>query len=292
MRCLSFLFAVGALASLGVCAQTVVRTPAFNVTNLPDHWQRGQTGTNACGKFGASSPKSSCQNIFVNSVDDFCLYAPPSKNKTVGDSEQIMVAYCTKAGYGTRLIPDDTLTGVHFLRTNSFVQVTGRGNMTKINIRKGDEGGELDPHGYNGLGNPIGGLVWTRSAANHSGEWTQIKEWNQFISDTDFSLRACWGPNATQYCPHIYDEMGSYFNEPGDYRKHSFDECDGDAGQFPGVYGTSTFWQGQSHTPDPHPPGATSNCHTFSSVHNGIARSPLFSAHVQSRRMSFPSHTL
>lgn len=292
MHCLSFLIAASALVLPGAYAQTALRTPAFDVKNLPDTWQRGQTGTNACGRFGASSRQSSCQNIFVNSVHDFCLFGPPSKNKTVGDSEEIMVAYCTKAGYGTRLIPDGTLTGVHFLRTNSFVQVTGRGNMTKLQIRKGDDGGELDPHGSNNLGNPIGGLVWTRSTQDQSGAWTQIKEWNQFISDRDFSLRACWGPNATQYCPHVYDEMGSDFNEPGNYDKGVFEECDGDTGQFPGVYGTSTFWQGQSHTPKPHPPGSSSNCHTYATVRHGIARSPLFSAHVQSRRAPPPSHTL
>lgn len=286
-----FFFAAATVALTDARAHLVSRAPTFNVTRLPDQWQKGQTGTNACGKYGASSPKSLCQNIFVNSANDFCLFGPPSKNKTVGDSEQIMVAYCTQSGYGTRLIPDGTLTGVHFLRTNSFVQVTGRGNMTKIHIREGDEGGELDPHGANGLGNPIGGLVWTSSDSSDEGQWTQIQEWNQYLSDTDFSLRACWGPNATQYCPHVYDELGSRFNEPGNYASGTFEECEGDEGKFPGVYGTSTFWQGESHTPKPHQPGSSSECQTYASVRHGMAKSPLFSAQVQSRRAS-PSHTL
>lgn len=292
MLYLSFLFTVGMLAFPSVHAQKDSDTPAFDINDLPDHWQKGQTGTNACGKFGASSPKSTCQNLFVNSANDFCLYGPPDKGVSVGDAEQIMVSYCTKSGYGTRLIPEGTLTGVHFLRTNSFVQVTGRGNMTRLRISAGDDGGELDPHGYNGLGNPIGGLVWTRTAANSPGEWMQIREWNQFISDNDFSLRACWGPNASRYCPHVYDEMGSYFNEPGNYKQHSFDECEGDEGQFPGVYGTSTFWQGESSTPDPHRPGKSSECRSFSTVHNGMAHTPLFSAKSLSRRLPSHPHTL
>jgi hypothetical protein len=96
----------------------------------------------------------------MNDADDFCLWAPPS----VGDTEQNEVVWCTKSGRGTRVIPDGTLKGVHFIRTKDYVQVTGVGDFTKINVKKGDEGGggclssrgyllylitcsELDPHG-------------------------------------------------------------------------------------------------------------------------------------------------
>ena len=54
------------------------------------------------------------------------------------------------------------------------MQVTGVGDLTKINIPRGDEGGELDPHGANGRGNPIGGLVF--SSAFGGGE-RQMHEW-------------------------------------------------------------------------------------------------------------------
>jgi hypothetical protein len=37
------------------------------------------------------------------------------------------------------------------------VQITGYGDFTNMNIPTGDEGGELDPHGAYGSGNPIGG---------------------------------------------------------------------------------------------------------------------------------------
>jgi hypothetical protein len=36
------------------------------------------------------------------------------------------------------------LKGVHFVKTSEYVQVTGVGDFTKINIPKGDSGGELD----------------------------------------------------------------------------------------------------------------------------------------------------
>ena len=58
------------------------------------------------------------------------------------------------------------------MKTNNYVQVTGVGNFTnvcaffltrsalvdertiQINIKNGDAGGELDPHGADGNGNP------------------------------------------------------------------------------------------------------------------------------------------
>ena len=69
---------------------------------------------------------------------------------TIGDTEREEVAWCTKSGRGARVIPDGTLQGVHFVRTPDYVQVTGVGNFTNINILAGDEGGELDGHGADG----------------------------------------------------------------------------------------------------------------------------------------------
>lgn len=51
-----------------------------------------------------------------------------------------------QSGYGTRLIPEGAIKGAHFIHTPQYVQVTGTGDLTKLNIPKGDQGGELDPH--------------------------------------------------------------------------------------------------------------------------------------------------
>jgi hypothetical protein len=69
--------------------------------------------------------------------------------ETIGDSEQDEVAWCLKP-YGTRAIPNGALHGVHFVKTPNYIQVTGVGNFTSMNIEKGDEGGELDDRGANG----------------------------------------------------------------------------------------------------------------------------------------------
>jgi len=81
-------------------------------------------------------------------------FAPPNANSNIGDTEREEVSWCTKSGRGTRVIPNGTLKGVHFVKTPDYVQITGVGDFTKMNIRKGDAGGELDPHGADGNGNP------------------------------------------------------------------------------------------------------------------------------------------
>lgn len=58
-----------------------------------------------------------------------------------------MVAWCTKAGHGTRVMPAGTLLGAQLLKAPDYVQITGLIDQTKINIAAGDYGGELDPHG-------------------------------------------------------------------------------------------------------------------------------------------------
>jgi hypothetical protein len=112
--------------------------PIDRYNNLPNKSESSQTGTNNCGN--SSSQSSMCQTMWMNDADDFCLWAPPSVG-TIGDTEQEEVAWCTKSGRGTRVIPDGTLSGVHFVRTPNYVQVTGVGNMTMINVAQGDGGG-------------------------------------------------------------------------------------------------------------------------------------------------------
>lgn len=46
-----------------------------------------------------------------------------------------------------RARPKNRLTTVDSLETPDYIQVTGTGDFTKINIRAGDTGGEMDPHG-------------------------------------------------------------------------------------------------------------------------------------------------
>lgn len=189
------------VAILAVMAVAAVKAD-YNPNNMPAKTDsaHGQFGYNDCtARYGASTTKGHCQNVYINSIKDFCLWAP-HKRATIGDSEAKTIAYCTKSGYGTRLIPDGTISGAHFLKTPSYVQVTGRGDLTKINVAPRDEGGELDPHGADGSGNPVGGVVFTRA---FTGNWQQIHEWQNFISYNEFCFRACIGTYAKEWCPHV-----------------------------------------------------------------------------------------
>lgn len=49
------------------------------------------------------------------------------------------------------------------MKTPSYVQITGTGDFTKVGITPGDMGGELDPHGADGFGNPKGGELVTQN---------------------------------------------------------------------------------------------------------------------------------
>ncbi|KAF9534646.1 macrofage activating glycoprotein [Crepidotus variabilis] len=231
----------------------------YPVNQLPQTSQDGQSGTNNCGT--GNSDNSNCQTAWINSASDFCFWAPPTVSP-IGDSEAEVVAYCTKSGRGSRLIPDGTLKGVHFVQTPEFVQITGVGDFTKVNVPKGDAGGELDNRGADGKGNPVGGLLY----GNSFGQGLQYHEWTSFISETEFCFRACVGPRATQLCNHIYDTMGCYWNMPANYDANVYEECQGDSGEPMGVYGTSTWFQGVNPTPGPHAAPASSNCQSLPTV--------------------------
>lgn len=121
-----------------------------------------------------------CQNLYINSATDFCLWGAPGPQVTgVGTAEQNVVSYCTKSGRGTRLIPAGTLQSVHFLKTPHYVQVSGTGDFTKLLYSSDGGGGELDPHGPDELGNPHGGLVFSNTFGKGL---MQVHEWVRLVA--------------------------------------------------------------------------------------------------------------
>ena len=72
--------------------------------------------------------------------------------KVIGDSEGETVAWCTQPTHGARLIPAGALTGVQFIKTPSYVEVTGHIKQTLVNVPDGDFGGELDSGGQDTRG--------------------------------------------------------------------------------------------------------------------------------------------
>ena len=65
----------------------------------------------------------------------------------IADAEGEVVAYCTKKGHGTRLMPEGTVQGMQILFDGEAYMMTGIIDQTKLNITSGDFGGELDSGG-------------------------------------------------------------------------------------------------------------------------------------------------
>jgi hypothetical protein len=78
------------------------------------------------------------------------------------------------------VIPGGALKGVQYLKTPDYIQITGFIDQTQINLQADDSGGELDPHGADEQGNPIGGLMFTNGWSNgNNNSFTQAIEWTK-----------------------------------------------------------------------------------------------------------------
>jgi len=211
----------------------------FNYTDLPYKVDtdvglpRGdQLGYNICNST-TQGDTSLCQTLLINSLDDFCLWAPSVTGQTVGAIEGEMIAWCSQPGHGTRIFPAGTITGVQLTLTPEYIQVVGFMDQTKINMIRGDAGGEMDPHGADRRGNPIGGVVFSNA---WGGSYRQVIEWHNFNGNDMFCLKACdpSGPRQAAMCQHMYDTQGCSFNAPSNARPGIFESCAGDAQSPPG----------------------------------------------------------
>ncbi|GAA5869655.1 hypothetical protein JCM8547_005098 [Rhodosporidiobolus lusitaniae] len=257
-----------------------------------DNGERGrQYGYNQCNST-TEGQASNCQTAIINSIDDFCLWGPPEYGEEVGNIEGEMVAWCTKEGHGTRIIPAGALTGVQFMRTPHYVQVVGFINQQQINILPEDYGGEMDPHGADQRGNPLGGLIFstafaadglttTNGTTADGTAYQQVVQWHNFMGANQFCLKACapnW-ENGWAVCEHIFDRIGCNYNAPADYGSinGTFQSCDGEdqlpPGQYIGANGArSTYTQPPESlgviTTIPYTAAipASSNCQTFESA--------------------------
>jgi len=210
-----------------------------------------QSGYNICNST-TEGPTSQCQTAILNSASDFCLWGPPVPNSDVGDTEGQSVAWCSLPGHGTRVIPSGALTGVQFMKTPGYVQVTGFINQAEIDMDPNDGGGEMDPHGADNRGNPIGGLVFTNAfpASNgNANNYIQAIEWHNFMGSGVFCFKACdpTGPNPAALCQHLFDRIGCEYNAPAAYVDGVFESCLGENQDPPGVYtgadGKTTTYQ-------------------------------------------------
>jgi len=150
------------------------------------------------------------------------------------------------------------LKGVQFMRTPDYIQVVGFIDQTLINIKAGDYGGELDPHGADLRGNPLGGLLYSNAFSGSPTTFDQVIEWHNFMGGDAFCIKACdpKGPNAAHFCEHIYGRIGCAYNAPNNAQNGTFESCQGENQDFPGVY--TTNGQVMTYTQPPESLGAIS----------------------------------
>jgi len=236
-----------------------------------------QSGYNICNST-TEGPNSLCQTAFVNSIDDFCVWGSPTSNGQIGNVEAQVVAYCTKPGHGTRVMPAGTLTNVQFMRTKGYIQVSGKFNQAGIGLDPTDFGGELDPHGADLAGNPLGGLIFSNTLPTKNGSITQGNNWSNFVGSGLFCMKVCDNSiTSPDYCENRFDLVGCAYNMPSDsYNTDgTFTDCQGDVQMPPGQYvsnGQTITWQqpasltpGYSMPWQPSVP-ASSSCTTYQSA--------------------------
>ncbi|KAF8879521.1 hypothetical protein CPB84DRAFT_1965942 [Gymnopilus junonius] len=233
-----------------------------------------QFGFNQCNSTTLGQ-NSNCQTLVFNGPDDFCLWGSPDTNGLIGNVEAKVVAWCTKPYHGTRLIPPGAITGLQWTKTSGYIQAVGFINNTGIGLDPTDSGGELDPHGADLQGNPLGGVVYSNGTTDSDGHTlTQVFNWNTFVGGNQFCFKACYNSvSSPDYCENRYDLVGCSYNMPSAAKDGEFTECDGDVQEVVGLYtsnGQTLTWS----MPDPlttTPPytpviPASSNCKTFQST--------------------------
>lgn len=138
-------------------------------------------------------------------------------------------------------MPAGTITGAQFLKSSGYIEIVGWLNQTGVGLDPSDFGGELDPHGADLAGNPLGGLVYSSSLPSATDNTTELQatSWNNFVGGGQFCIKLC-DPTVTSpnYCQNIYDLIGCDYNMPADYTaiQGQFLSCDSDLQSVVGTY--------------------------------------------------------
>ncbi|KAJ3196050.1 hypothetical protein HK101_010290 [Irineochytrium annulatum] len=84
--------------------------------------------------------------VGIKDQKNFCLMLPAEPGVSIGDSEGSAQSWCI-GDYSTRgseRLPDGAIVSAHVIRTDAFIQVTGKINEDMLKIPDGDGGGQYD----------------------------------------------------------------------------------------------------------------------------------------------------
>ncbi|KAF8988059.1 hypothetical protein BGZ52_001118 [Haplosporangium bisporale] len=128
-----------------------------------------------------SSAAASGQVAALISENEYCLFLPPNENDTdIAENEDRAVAFCNvdiSTAPNARALPSGFIQSLHFVHNEEkdWVQITGRFDRTKYNLKDEDGGGQYDMRA------PVGAVCNGYSA------FVQITEPDQEI----YCLRCC-----------------------------------------------------------------------------------------------------
>jgi hypothetical protein len=70
-----------------------------------------------------------------------------------------------------------------WVKTSAYIQAVGFISNSGIGLADADTGGELDPHGADLQGNPLGGVVYSNGTTDGDGTTlTQVMNWNTYVN--------------------------------------------------------------------------------------------------------------
>jgi hypothetical protein len=97
----------------------------------------------------ATAVSATGQIVQVVDATDFCVFLPPtaSTDRIISNTEWNANAFCLGSAplaTGAEKIPDGFIKSAHYVKTDTYVQVTGQIDYTKANLVGTDEGGQMD----------------------------------------------------------------------------------------------------------------------------------------------------
>lgn len=119
------------------------------------------------------------------------------------------------------------------------------------------------------------------------GGWNADRmDWNSFIGGNAFCLKACdpSKPNDAKFCEHKLDRIGCAYNAPNNARNGTFESCDSENQDYPGVYTVNGAVQTYTQPPEALGPittmpytarvPASSNCvqHTSAAIYTALPK--------------------
>jgi hypothetical protein len=160
------LSALGLLATLAVSSAlpvdsfhedaAVTTTTTKHTTTTTKHTTTTATHTSTSTKHTTTATKTSTaaashstapfgREISLTSGSEFCLFLPPHPGNDVATTESSGVLYCAKGtseAPGAKTFPSGFITTSHYLKSSTYVQVTGFLDRTKYSLKASDGGGK------------------------------------------------------------------------------------------------------------------------------------------------------